>query len=214
MLRPGREQPKRTHAHLVTSCSSKNDPVGVGASGKTDILLIITHCHQTQRFSPASRWRRRFTCRTAAREEKTGYSFSRGLMVSMMMVQVDVMCCKSVGTDLSMLDIDDLMTEICQLKKEVKLLETKLRERDQLNRKDVCGVSLCDFTDQTSPDLLLSVCNEEQKTSVKLLDCEMKLKTEITEAVVQTEKGVLIYSDLMESKTENTESGNKQKRLI
>ncbi|KAA0706547.1 hypothetical protein E1301_Tti022682 [Triplophysa tibetana] len=120
--------------------------------------------------------------------------------MSMMMVQVDVMCCKSVGTDLSMLDIDDLMTEICQLKKEVKLLETKLRERDQLNRKDVCGVSLCD---RTSPDLLLSVCNEEQKTSVKLLDCEMELKTQITEAEVQTEK------DLMKVKTEMTESGQQ-----
>ncbi|XP_056589516.1 gastrula zinc finger protein XlCGF7.1-like isoform X2 [Triplophysa dalaica] len=118
----------------------------------------------------------------------------------MMMVQVDVMCCKSVGTDLSMLDIDDLMTEICQLKKEVKLLETKLRERDQLNRKDVCGVSLCDFTDQTSPDLLLSVCNEEQKTSVKLLDCEMELKTQIKEE--QTDEGDEIYSDLMEVKEE------------
>ncbi|XP_056588390.1 zinc finger protein 501-like isoform X2 [Triplophysa dalaica] len=121
----------------------------------------------------------------------------------MMMVQVDVMCCKSVGTDLSMLDIDDLMTEICQLKKEVKLLETKLRERDQLNRKDVCGVSLCDFTDQTSPDLLLSVCNEEQKTSVKLLDCEMELKTEITEE--QTDEGDEIYSDLMKVKEESSE---------
>ncbi|XP_057175310.1 zinc finger protein 559-like isoform X1 [Triplophysa rosa] len=126
--------------------------------------------------------------------------------MSMMMVQVDVMCCKSVGTDLSMLDIDDLMTEICQLKKEVKLLETKLRERDQLNRKDVCGVSLCD---QTSPDLLLSVCNEEQKTSVKLLDCEMELKTQIKEAEVQTEKGDLIHSDLMKVKTEITESGQQ-----
>lgn len=45
-----------------------------------------------------------------------------------------VMCSKSVGTDLSMLDIDDLITEIFQLKKEVALLEAKLRARgDQLN---------------------------------------------------------------------------------
>ncbi|XP_057187621.1 THAP domain-containing protein 2-like [Triplophysa rosa] len=44
------------------------------------------------------------------------------------------MCCKSVGTDLSMLDIDDFITEICQLKKEVALLEEKLRTRgDELN---------------------------------------------------------------------------------
>ncbi|XP_056588274.1 zinc finger protein 501-like [Triplophysa dalaica] len=127
-----------------------------------------------------------------------------------MMVQVDVMCCKSVGTDLSMLDIDDLMTEICQLKKEVKLLETKLRERDQLNRKDVCGVSLCDFTDQTSPDLQLSVCNEEQKTSVKLLDCEMELKTEIKGE--QTDEDDVIYSDLMKVKEESSEPNETEEK--
>ncbi|KAA0706546.1 hypothetical protein E1301_Tti020756 [Triplophysa tibetana] len=133
--------------------------------------------------------------------------------MSMMMVQVDVMCCKSVGTDLSMLDIDDLMTEICQLKKEVKLLETKLRERDQLNRKDVCGVSLCDFTDQTSPDLLLSVCNEEQKTSVKLLDCEMELKTQIKEE--ETDEDDVFYSDLMEEeRSELNEIEEKPQHLI
>ncbi len=53
--------------------------------------------------------------------------------------QVDVVCCKSVGTDLSMLDIEDFITEICQLKKEVASLEAKLRERgDKLNR-EVCA---------------------------------------------------------------------------
>ncbi len=55
-----------------------------------------------------------------------------------MKAQVDVVCCKSVGTDLSMLDIEDFITEICQLKKEVASLEAKLRERgDKLNR-EVC----------------------------------------------------------------------------
>ncbi|KAL0202340.1 hypothetical protein M9458_000358, partial [Cirrhinus mrigala] len=48
-----------------------------------------------------------------------------------MKVQVDVICCKSVGTDLSMLDIEDFITEICQLKKEVASLEAKLREREE-----------------------------------------------------------------------------------
>ncbi len=52
-----------------------------------------------------------------------------------MKAQVDVVCCKSVGTDLSMLDIEDFITEICQLKKEVASLEAKLRERDKLNRE-------------------------------------------------------------------------------
>ncbi len=53
-----------------------------------------------------------------------------------MKAQVDVVCCKSVGTDLSMLDIEDFITEICQLKKEVASLEAKLRERgDKPNRE-------------------------------------------------------------------------------
>ncbi len=53
-----------------------------------------------------------------------------------MKAQVDVVCCKSVGTDLSMLDIEDFITEIYQLKKEVASLEAKLRERgDNLNRE-------------------------------------------------------------------------------
>ncbi|XP_016309192.1 zinc finger protein 664-like, partial [Sinocyclocheilus anshuiensis] len=60
-----------------------------------------------------------------------------------MKAQVDVVCCKSVGTDLSMLDIEDFITEICQLKKEVASLEAKLRERgDKLNREDVEQVSV------------------------------------------------------------------------
>ncbi|XP_048051053.1 zinc finger protein 883-like isoform X1 [Megalobrama amblycephala] len=54
-----------------------------------------------------------------------------------MKAQMDVICCKSVGTDLSMLDIEDFISEICQLKKEVASLEAKLRERgDKPNRED------------------------------------------------------------------------------
>ncbi|KAL1281566.1 hypothetical protein QQF64_000369 [Cirrhinus molitorella] len=60
-----------------------------------------------------------------------------------MKAQVDVICCKSVGTDLSMLDIEDFITEICQLKKEVASLEAKLRERgDKQYREDVEEVSV------------------------------------------------------------------------
>ncbi|KAK7161008.1 hypothetical protein R3I94_003851 [Phoxinus phoxinus] len=63
--------------------------------------------------------------------------------------QMDVICCKSVGTDLSMLDIEDFITEICQLKKEVASLEAKLRERgDKPNREDLEKVSVC-VTDGT-----------------------------------------------------------------
>ncbi|CAM4529737.1 unnamed protein product [Leuciscus chuanchicus] len=66
-----------------------------------------------------------------------------------MRAQMDVICCKSVGTDLSMLDIEDFITEICQLKKEVASLEAKLRERgDKPNREDLEKVSVC-VTDGT-----------------------------------------------------------------
>ncbi len=56
-----------------------------------------------------------------------------------MKAQVDVICCKSVGTDLSMLDIEDFITEICRLKKEVASLEAKLRERDDKLNREVCA---------------------------------------------------------------------------
>ncbi|XP_051741992.1 zinc finger protein 37-like isoform X4 [Ctenopharyngodon idella] len=66
-----------------------------------------------------------------------------------MKAQMDVICCKSVGTDLSMLDIEDFISEICQLKKEVASLEAKLRERgDKPNREDLEKVSVC-VTDGT-----------------------------------------------------------------
>ncbi len=55
-----------------------------------------------------------------------------------MKAQVDVVCCKSVGTDLSMLDIEDFITEICQLKKEVASLEAKLRERGEVSTAHQC----------------------------------------------------------------------------
>nr|XP_055043525.1 zinc finger protein 184-like [Misgurnus anguillicaudatus] len=68
--------------------------------------------------------------------------------------------------------------------------------RDQMDvmccKSDVSGVSLCGFTDQASTDLLVSVCNEDQKTSVNLLDCGIEVKQEDTEA------------DLMEPKEEIT----------
>ncbi|XP_073669157.1 uncharacterized protein [Paramisgurnus dabryanus] len=130
-----------------------------------------------------------------ATEERRREAHSRAAMF-IIRDEMDEMCCKSVGTDLSMLDIDDLMTEISQLKKEVALLESKLRQRDELNTMDVSGVSLCGFTDQTSTELLVSVCNDEdQKTSVNLPDCGRKVKQEDTEE--QIDEGGLIYSDLI-----------------
>ncbi|XP_056609384.1 uncharacterized protein LOC130426560 [Triplophysa dalaica] len=115
--------------------------------------------------------------------------------------QVDVMCCKSVGTDLSMLDIDGFITEIFQLKKEVALLEAKLRARgDQLNTEILVKVETYptdsnhtlnqdESTDRTT-ESLDSVCitGEQQilhtkhlnMCSVKLMDCRklMEIKTE------------------------------------
>nr|XP_055060040.1 zinc finger protein OZF-like isoform X1 [Misgurnus anguillicaudatus] len=107
---------------------------------------------------------------------------------------MDVICCKSVGTDLSMLDIDDFITEISQLKKEVALLETKLRLRgdEGLKREDselsltlLCyteskhtdaqDTTVCDSnqdlqddesTDQTSTESLDSVCNAGEQQQI------------------------------------------------
>ncbi|XP_073725979.1 uncharacterized protein [Misgurnus anguillicaudatus] len=69
----------------------------------------------------------------------------------MMRDEKDEMFCKSVGTDLSMLDIDDFITEISQLKKKVALLETKLRLRgdEGLMREDV-DVVCCESSTQDS----------------------------------------------------------------
>ncbi|KAA0721669.1 hypothetical protein E1301_Tti022461 [Triplophysa tibetana] len=77
------------------------------------------------------------------------------------------MCCKSVGTDLSMLDIDDFITEICQLKKEVKLLEEKLRTRgDELNTEksrhtqdSELSLTLLCYTDTNPTDAQDTVCD-------------------------------------------------------
>ncbi|XP_065100011.1 uncharacterized protein [Paramisgurnus dabryanus] len=78
--------------------------------------------------------------------------------------QVDVICCKSTGTDLSMLDIDDFITEISQLKKEVALLEEKLRSRDEELEKLLCQSSLC-VTDGTATECLDSLpINKDQTT--------------------------------------------------
>ncbi|XP_067296716.1 uncharacterized protein [Pseudorasbora parva] len=112
-----------------------------------------------------------------------------------MKAQMDVICCKSVGTDLSMLDIEDFISEICQLKKEVASLEAKLRERgDKPNREDLEKVSVCVtdgtkaqdselsltllcYTDDNGPADQTSDCNagEQQMPlkmcSIKLVDC-------------------------------------------
>ncbi|XP_051947102.1 zinc finger protein 391-like [Xyrauchen texanus] len=87
--------------------------------------------------------------------------------------QVDVICCKSVGTDLSMLDIDDFITEISQLKKEVTSLKTKLMERDdrlQELENVSCQSSVC-VTDGTSTECQDSVWSgRDQSTPQRLLD--------------------------------------------
>ncbi|KAL0202338.1 hypothetical protein M9458_000356, partial [Cirrhinus mrigala] len=64
-----------------------------------------------------------------------------------MKAQVDVICCKSVGTDLSMLDIEGFIIEICQLKKEVATLEAKLRERGDKLNKEKASVNVTDGTE-------------------------------------------------------------------
>ncbi|KAL0202300.1 hypothetical protein M9458_000318, partial [Cirrhinus mrigala] len=86
-----------------------------------------------------------------------------------MKAQVDVICCKSVGTDLSMLDIEGFITEICQLKKEVATLEAKLKERgDKLNREDVEKVS-ARVTDGTEAQDSRSRDTQDSELSLTLL---------------------------------------------
>ncbi|XP_073764880.1 uncharacterized protein isoform X2 [Danio rerio] len=115
-------------------------------------------------------------------------------MMLSMEVQVDVSCCKSVGTDLSMLDIEDFISQICQLKKEVASLEAKLRERGeklQPERQDsLCGVRAQRSRDAQNSELSLTLlcytdaqdhqssepdAGEQQTTlkmcSVRLEDC-------------------------------------------
>nr|XP_055043515.1 zinc finger protein 239-like [Misgurnus anguillicaudatus] len=86
--------------------------------------------------------------------------------------------------------------------------------RDQMDvmccKSDVSGVSLCGFTDQTSTDLLVSVCNEDQKTSVNLLDCGIEVKQEDTEA----DESDLIDSDQKAVKEELSEIEENSHHLI
>ncbi|XP_051560120.1 gastrula zinc finger protein XlCGF57.1-like isoform X3 [Myxocyprinus asiaticus] len=118
-----------------------------------------------------------------------------------MSLQVDLMCCKSVGTDLSMLDIDDLMTEISQLKKEVALLEAKLRERgDPLNGEELekvsCQSSVC-VTDGTSTECQDSVWSvrdqRSEQRSRDTQDSELSLTllcyTDTQESVCDSNQG-------------------------
>ncbi|RXN15269.1 zinc finger 2-like protein [Labeo rohita] len=103
-----------------------------------------------------------------------------------MKAQVDVICCKSVGTDLSMLDIEDFITEICQLKKEVASLEAKLRERgDKLNREDhesTDQTSDCNAGEQQMLQTPLKMC------SVKLVDCRNLIEETTAEEQQQTDE--------------------------
>nr|XP_055073192.1 zinc finger protein 883-like [Misgurnus anguillicaudatus] len=84
--------------------------------------------------------------------------------------EMDVTCCKSVGTDLSMRDIDDFITEISQLKKEVALLEAKLRSRgdEGLKREVCCESSVC-VTDGSLDSVWMS-SRDQSRTPQPLLD--------------------------------------------
>ncbi|XP_065125055.1 uncharacterized protein [Paramisgurnus dabryanus] len=92
-----------------------------------------------------------------------------------MLMMTDEMCCKSVGTDLSMLDIDDYITEISQLKKEVALLEATLSSRGDLGlkREDVdCCESSWYVTDVVSLDPVW-MSRDQSRTPQPLLDSKL-----------------------------------------
>ncbi|XP_073721602.1 uncharacterized protein [Misgurnus anguillicaudatus] len=118
---------------------------------------------------------------------------------------MDVMCCKSVGTDLSMLDIDDFITEISQLKKEVALLEIKLRLRgdEGLKREDgVCCESSGYVTVWSSSECLDSVwmSRDQSRTPQSLLD---KLSEETSR---HTQDSVLSLSLLSYTESKPTDT--------
>ncbi|XP_051956400.1 probable serine/threonine-protein kinase fhkB [Xyrauchen texanus] len=124
--------------------------------------------------------------------------------------QVDVICCKSVGTDLSMLDIDDFITEISQLKKEVTSLKTKLKERELYSsctcfervkveielEKVSCQSSVC-VTDGTSTECQDSVWSgRDQSTPQQLLD---KLSEQRSRDTQDSQLTLLCSTDAQES---------------
>ncbi|XP_065143559.1 uncharacterized protein [Paramisgurnus dabryanus] len=86
------------------------------------------------------------------------------------------MCCKSVGTDLCMLDIDNFITEISRLKKEVALLEAKLSSRGEegLTREDV-DVVCCESSVYVTDGCLDSVWmrRDQSRTPQPLLDSKL-----------------------------------------
>ncbi|TRY86171.1 hypothetical protein DNTS_030220 [Danionella cerebrum] len=71
------------------------------------------------------------TCSALQKPKKKRRRISPDRRVTVVEVQVEVelSCCKSVGTDLSMRDIEDFISEICRLKKEVASLEAQLRDK-------------------------------------------------------------------------------------
>ncbi|TRY86214.1 hypothetical protein DNTS_030247 [Danionella cerebrum] len=79
-------------------------------------------------------------------------------------VEVELSCCKSVGTDLSMRDIDDFISEICRLKKEVASLEVQLRKKEE---KEVRSQA-CQTVDEQSP-LWRSSRSQHPELSLTLL---------------------------------------------
>ncbi|XP_051515410.1 uncharacterized protein LOC127418721 [Myxocyprinus asiaticus] len=134
------------------------------------------------------------------------------VLISMFIMreQVDVICCKSVGTDLSMLDIDDFITEISQLKKEVTSLKTKLMERDlvshctclervkvEIELENVsCQSSVC-VTDGTSTECQDSVWSgRDQSTPQRLLD---KLSEQRSRDTQDSQLTLLCSTDAQES---------------
>ncbi|TRY86215.1 hypothetical protein DNTS_030248 [Danionella cerebrum] len=79
-------------------------------------------------------------------------------------VELELSCCKSIGTDLSMQEIEDLISEVCRLKKEVASLEAQLREKADKEVRSQTG-------DEQPQDLLWgSSKSQDQELSLTLLD--------------------------------------------
>ncbi|XDV16872.1 hypothetical protein PO909_016388 [Leuciscus waleckii] len=127
-----------------------------------------------------------------------------------MRTQMDVICCKSVGTDLSMLDIEYFISEICQVKKEVASLEAKLRERgDKPKREDSVWRSRDTQDSELSLTLLCYTDDQDDgsadQTSVKMGDCRNLIERREEEITAEEQQQSQEEDDEDEDQNEDDE---------
>ncbi|TRY86201.1 hypothetical protein DNTS_030239, partial [Danionella cerebrum] len=110
-------------------------------------------------------------------------------------VELELSCCKSVGTDLSMRDIEDFISEICRLKKEVASLEAQLRDKQNSQHQDrlwssrdprdsELSLTLLCYTDAQDPPN--SDGRSEDDEALKMKECFRKMRMMRTANLIHT----------------------------